>query len=142
MDTETEILVRKKFDMLEPIFDEQARRLWAAAQAQVYGYRGISVVARATGLSRTTIHQGMKDIEELRGKKALEKGAFVHQAECGSRSASMTLRYARTLKDWSNWRHRETPNRHYAGRVKVRVNWLLHYTRKVTRWVGRRSLIC
>jgi len=74
MDTESEILVRKKFDLLEPILDEQSRRLWAAAEAQALGHRGVSVVARATGLSRTTIHQGVKDIEGLREKKALEKG--------------------------------------------------------------------
>ncbi len=83
MDTEAETLVRKKFAMLEPIFDEHARRLWAAAEAQVYGYRGISIVARATGLSRTTIHQGMKDIEELRGKKALEKGRRIRASGGG-----------------------------------------------------------
>lgn len=72
MDAETENLVRKKFDLLEPILDEQARRLWSAAEAQALGRRGISVVSRATGLSRTTIHQGVKDIVGLREKKALE----------------------------------------------------------------------
>lgn len=77
MDTDTETLVRKKFDLLEPIFDEQACRLWAAAEAQVYGYRGVFVVARATGLSRTTIHQGMKDIEAFQEKKASEKGGRI-----------------------------------------------------------------
>lgn len=73
MDADAEILVRKKFDLLKPVFDEQVRRLWSAAEAQALGHRGISVVARATGLSRTTIHQGVKEIEGLREKKALEK---------------------------------------------------------------------
>lgn len=77
MDAETENLVRKKFDLLEPIFDEQSRRLWAAAEAQALGRRGISVVARATGLSRTTIHQGVKDIEGLRERKVLEKNKHI-----------------------------------------------------------------
>lgn len=72
MDAETENMVRKKFALLEPILDEQARRLWSAAEAQALGRRGISVVSRATGLSRTTIHQGVKDIVGLREKKALE----------------------------------------------------------------------
>jgi len=73
MDANAEILVSKKFDLLKPVFDEQVRRLWSAAEAQALGHRGISVVARATGLSRTTIHRGVKEIEGLREKKALEK---------------------------------------------------------------------
>ena len=88
MDAETEILVRKKFDWLEPILDEQARRLWAAAEAQALGHRGISVVARATGLSRTTIHQGVKDIEGLREKKALEKGRRIRAPGGGRKPIS------------------------------------------------------
>ena len=74
MDAETENLVRKQFDVLGLIFDEQARRRWAAAEAQTLGRRGISMVARATGLSRTTIHQGVKDIEGLCERTVLEAG--------------------------------------------------------------------
>lgn len=73
MDTHTETAVREKLNLLAPLFDEQTRRLWAAAEAQVLGRSGISLVARATGLSRTTIHQGIKDLVELRETKVLEK---------------------------------------------------------------------
>jgi DNA-binding phage protein len=62
MDAQTEAAVRSKLDLLAPLFDEQTRRLWAAAEAQVLGRSGVSLVARATGLSRTTIHQGLKDL--------------------------------------------------------------------------------
>ena len=89
MDADAEILVRKKFDLLKPVFDEQVRRLWSAAEAQALGHRGISVVARATGLSRTTIHQGVKEIEGLREKKALEK---VPAHSCAWRRAETDLR--------------------------------------------------
>jgi hypothetical protein len=88
MDTETETLLRKKFDLLEPIFDEHTRRLWAATEAQVHGYRGVSIVARATGLSRTTIHQGIKDIETLREQKDLEKGKRIRASGGGRKSIS------------------------------------------------------
>ncbi len=71
MDTQTEAAVRNKLDLLAPLFDEQTRRLWAAAEAQVLGRSGVSLVARATGLSRTTIHQGLKDLVELHETKAL-----------------------------------------------------------------------
>ena len=86
MNAESETLVRNKFDLLEPILDEQARRLWAAAEAQALGYRGVSVVARATGLSRTTIHQGVKDLEVLREKKVLDKDKRIREPGGGRKS--------------------------------------------------------
>ncbi len=73
MDTTTEASVREKLELLAPLFDEQIRRLWAAAEAQVLGHSGISLVARATGLSRTTIHQGIKDLAKLHETKVIEK---------------------------------------------------------------------
>jgi hypothetical protein len=36
--------------------------LWAAAEAKALGYGGVSLVARATGLTRPTIHAGLKDL--------------------------------------------------------------------------------
>ena len=61
---EAEITIREKFVSLKPVFDEQSRRLWAAAEAKSLGHGGISIVARATGISRTTIHQGMKNLSK------------------------------------------------------------------------------
>ena len=45
--------------------DERGRRAVAATEALAYGWGGIMVVARATGLSRSVIALG---IEELRGE--------------------------------------------------------------------------
>ena len=73
MDAQAEIAVREKLDLLDPLFDEQTRRLWAAAEAQVIGRSGVSLVARATGLSRTTIHQGIKDLVALHEAKDPER---------------------------------------------------------------------
>jgi len=73
MEIQTETSVREKRDLRGTLFDEQTRRLGAAAEDQVLGRSGISLVARATGLSRTTIHQGLKDLVELRETKGLEK---------------------------------------------------------------------
>jgi hypothetical protein len=69
MDAQAETAVREKLDLLAPLFDEQTRRLWAAAEARVFGRSGVSLVARATGLSRTTIHQGIKDLVALHEAK-------------------------------------------------------------------------
>lgn len=83
MGNQTEASVREKLDLLAPLFDEQTRRLWAAAEAQVLGRSGISLVARATGLSRTTIHQGIKDLAELHETKVLEKKKRIRAAGGG-----------------------------------------------------------
>jgi transposase len=43
--------------------DERMRRRWAAAEAQSLGRGGITLVAEATGLSRTTIHSGLAELQ-------------------------------------------------------------------------------
>ena len=79
----TETAIREKLQLLGPLFDERTRRLWAAAEARVIGHSGISVVARATGLSRTTIHQGIKDLTELHATEGLETERRIRAAGGG-----------------------------------------------------------
>jgi transposase len=68
MDTSTIVeTVRQKFEMLGPVMTERMRRHWAASEALTLPRGGISLVARATGLSRTTITTG---IHELRSGNA------------------------------------------------------------------------
>jgi transposase len=60
-----EAAITARFVALEPVLDEQLRRLVAAAEAQAAGSRGISVVARATGVSRRAIRTGKSELEQL-----------------------------------------------------------------------------
>jgi len=55
--------VRSKFSLLQTGLDERQRRLWAAAEARVLGRGGIACVTEATGLSRTTVRAGMKELQ-------------------------------------------------------------------------------
>src|SRR5438270_2847008 len=55
-------VISEKFASLEPVLDERARRLWAAAEARAIGRGGISRVAEATGLSRLTIRSGLSEL--------------------------------------------------------------------------------
>jgi Rhodopirellula transposase DDE domain len=58
--------VRRKFERLSGVLDERGRRVWAAAEAEVLGYGGQSIVAKATGLSRATLHrEGLKKEQDL-----------------------------------------------------------------------------
>ena len=55
--------VKTKFAALNPLFDERLRRRWAAVEARLLGRGGIACVAAATGISRTTIHTGLKELD-------------------------------------------------------------------------------
>lgn len=56
--------VAEKFKSLSSMMNEKLRRRWAACEALALGRGGISAVARATGISRTTIRKGIGEIEE------------------------------------------------------------------------------
>src|SRR5262245_14308223 len=63
MDTQTTgETIQAKYKALSPLMDERMRRRWAAAEADSLGRGGISLVAQATGLSRTTIHSGIAEL--------------------------------------------------------------------------------
>ena len=55
--------IRRKFKALSVELDERRRRQWAAAEARDLGYGGVVAVARATGLSRTTITAGLRELK-------------------------------------------------------------------------------
>ena len=61
-------VVRKKYRELRDFLDERGRRMWAAAEASSLPRGGVSLVAQATGLSRTTIHAGIRELKQRKGK--------------------------------------------------------------------------
>ena len=54
--------VRQKFAAVYDCLTEKGRRLWTAAEAISYGHGGVQLVSKATNVSRTTIHLGIKEI--------------------------------------------------------------------------------
>ena len=60
----TDELIEQRFSLLSHALDERMRRLVAAAEAEVVGYGGVSVVARATGVSRRAIAVGMAELKD------------------------------------------------------------------------------
>jgi len=56
--------LRRKFQALTVVMDERSRRHWAATEAKELAWGGVSAVAKATGLSRTTILAGIRELEE------------------------------------------------------------------------------
>lgn len=54
-------MIRRKYRMIRGSLTERSRRLWAAAEALALGYGGVSLVARATGIARSTIIRGVRE---------------------------------------------------------------------------------
>src|SRR3954452_20059594 len=54
--------IRKRYAAIRDQVDERGRRLFAAAEARAAGRGGIAAVCRATGVARSTIERGLKDL--------------------------------------------------------------------------------
>lgn len=74
MDQEEAIL--RKYQLLAPEMTERSLRLFAAAEAKVWGRGGISAVSRILQISRDRISRGLKDLESERlgHKQVRQKG--------------------------------------------------------------------
>ena len=57
-----ETAIAARYQAVSPLLDERARRLTAGAEALAIGRGGVTAVARATGLARTTVARGMADV--------------------------------------------------------------------------------
>ena len=57
-----ETTIRQRYEALRAGLDERERRLFAAAEARAAGFGGVTAVARATGIARSTIDRGLRDL--------------------------------------------------------------------------------
>jgi transposase len=56
-------IIGSKYRALAGRLDEATLRLWAAVEARTLGRGGVSTVAKAIGISRTTIYAGLEELE-------------------------------------------------------------------------------
>jgi transposase len=56
--------IEERFKRLRGVLDERSRRLLVAAESEAVGWRGISTVAKATGVSRQVIRQGIAELKQ------------------------------------------------------------------------------
>jgi transposase len=68
--TGTVASVQEKYNLLSATMTERMRRRWAAAEALALPRGGISLVAEATGLSRTTITAGIRELRQGSAQQA------------------------------------------------------------------------
>lgn len=92
------LMIEAKYRALRSRLDEATLRLWAATEARSVGHGGVTVVAKATGLSRTTIYAGLK---ELNGEAATtgEEGAATRRRAIGGGRKKLIEKDASLLHD-------------------------------------------
>lgn len=64
--------IQTKYRALEPEMDERLRRQWAAAEARELGWGGMTAVAQAIGMSRTTVTAGRRELALPEAERATE----------------------------------------------------------------------
>ncbi len=88
--------IKKKYRVLLPELSERGRRLFAGVEAITAGWGGISAVACATGLSRTTVARGVKDAEN---PQRLESGRIRKKGGGRKRRVETDLTLRKDLED-------------------------------------------
>ncbi len=61
--------IKQRYETIEPYLNERTRRLFAANEALVVGWGGVTLLSEITGLTRNTITLGIK---ELQGERIVD----------------------------------------------------------------------
>ena len=65
--------ISKKFKIMEPLLDERSKRLWAACEDLEISFGGVTLVSKVTGLARSTIQSGIKDVQRPGRKRGEQR---------------------------------------------------------------------
>ena len=84
--------IRSRWQLVSGLLNERGRRLFAANEAVAHGFGGVSATAKATGLARSSINRGIKELRScrdrldgrIRQRGGGRKSAVVHQPELPS----------------------------------------------------------
>lgn len=72
---ETVETIRRKYEAIKDDFNERARRHWAASEAMVLGYGGITAVHKATGIAISTIRAGLRELKTFSKASGIKQDA-------------------------------------------------------------------
>lgn len=95
---ETAEAIRTRLELLDAALNERQRRLWAAAESRAIGRGGVSLVSRATGISRRTIHDGLSELAEAGSGPKSELGRVRKQGAGRKRAVAKDPALLRDLE--------------------------------------------
>ena len=120
--------VKRRFESLLPTVDERMRRLIAAAESLAIDYGGISIVSRATGVSRRAIARGIVEL----GNPPLPSGGAIRKPGGGrKRTAEQDATLVRDLEHLIEPLSRGDP--------ESPLRWTCKSVRKLAQELGRRG---
>jgi len=92
--------IEAKFLALSGRLDEATLRMWAATEARSLGRGGVSAVAKAIGMSRTTIHTGLAELKAATPTKPeLKRETRPRIRAAGGGRKKLTTKDADLLRD-------------------------------------------
>jgi transposase len=91
--------ISAKYQALSARLDEATLRAWAATEARSLGRGGVSLVAKATGLSRTTIHAGLSDLKAISAAPVSGSADSTRVRAVGGGRKKLTDKDASLLRD-------------------------------------------
>ena len=62
-----------KYELISKHLNERTRRIWSASEAKSLGHGGVAAVSKVTGLARSTIHVGIRELNNENKELAPEK---------------------------------------------------------------------
>lgn len=92
-------MIEDKYRVLSGRLDEAALRLWAALEARALGRGGVSIVAKAIGMSRTTIYAGLKELVSTTPSSAVSGAAKCRIRARGGGRRRLTTKDPTLLRD-------------------------------------------
>lgn len=124
MSTLTELT--DKFRSVWPFLDERTRRLMAAGEARALGYGGVSLIHRASGLSRKAITKGIHEIEA----GSMPGEGRIRQPGAGRKPITVTDSHlVETLEEMVDEQTRGDP--------ESPLRWICKSTRAIANQLGR-----
>ena len=81
--------LKARYRLLQRHLNERTRRIFAAAEARALGRGGVTAVARVTGLSRTTIYHGLKELDRGNDRSSDTTGEY-RLRNCGGGRKTLT----------------------------------------------------
>ena len=120
--------LKRKFRSAWPHLDERTRRIMAASEAMSLGYGGVSVVGRASGLSRKAISKGIRELQ-AKGKPLVGR---VRRPGAGRKSITQSdPRLVQTLEALIDEQTRGDP--------QSALRWICKSTRTIAKELGQQK---
>lgn len=91
--------IEAKYKALSGRLDEATLRLWAATEARSLGRGGVSTVAKAIGMSRTTIHAGLAELKATVTSDTPKRVTAVRVRTAGGGRKKLSDKDANLLRD-------------------------------------------